>query len=452
MKKIILIIVALTLPILSQADPNPEDSTRVLWKVEPGANISGPAKFSADGQYIINTAYYAWNNGTIIKNAVQKRSAETGEVLIEKQWETPGHFRSLKMSHDGKYILASKRTDTTLTVLDQNSLEILKQYKVPSKLEYDKENYPGYYWEYEGIFSTAISPDGNQVVVGAHYSFLDDSLLQPIMFFDINSDKMIKYFRSNSGLWANFQYSPDGEILLSYIGDRISLMNPSNFELLKELKLEDKSIRRIKFSPNGKLLEINCGNILLIYSIEEDKIVNEYNLDIFDEFFDCVFTSERHYLFISQGSKVEAPYLYEVTADKLYSILPELGKELTGRLVEYKEDRKLLLITQTTHIILLKVNIEEIITGIEDKLEIENTLYPNPGNSEVTLEFHLNSSSSVQLEVSDLTGTTVKRSNIGFYKKGNNKIKLNITDYAPGTYFISLITQNEKLNYKLIKS
>jgi len=82
------------------------------------------------------------------------------------------------------------------------------------------------------------------------------------------------------------------------------------------------------------------------------------------------------------------------------------------------------------------------VVGIASE-EIAFSVYPNPAIDNVTIELGGTANS---LQVFDLEGKVVYQQLIIL----NDKIELNTTDYPAGTYIVSLLTENGRLNKKLI--
>jgi hypothetical protein len=75
--------------------------------------------------------------------------------------------------------------------------------------------------------------------------------------------------------------------------------------------------------------------------------------------------------------------------------------------------------------------------------EIQNetklSISPNPSSGKIEVNYNLPVSSEIITRIYDMKGTLVKEIQQGMQIKGNQKIFLNISDLAPGTYDLSLI-------------
>ncbi len=78
------------------------------------------------------------------------------------------------------------------------------------------------------------------------------------------------------------------------------------------------------------------------------------------------------------------------------------------------------------------------------------TVYPNPAKSLSNVNFTLNETSNVTLQVLDIQGKLVKSVNLGTRTAGNNTYKFINLDLQQGTYFISMLAGTQKAVAKFI--
>lgn len=81
-------------------------------------------------------------------------------------------------------------------------------------------------------------------------------------------------------------------------------------------------------------------------------------------------------------------------------------------------------------------------TQFSEKFKL-NRVYPNPATSKTTVELSINDLQDVLLEIRDLKGGLIF-SKTTRLRPGTHKMDIDLTSYAPGTYFIN--TKSEKLN------
>lgn len=91
-------------------------------------------------------------------------------------------------------------------------------------------------------------------------------------------------------------------------------------------------------------------------------------------------------------------------------------------------------------------------TGITN-LSIENEiiLYPNPSSNQITLEFELNETKNVSLEIKNVLGQMIKTIPNNTFIKGKNKIEIEVNELSNGVYFIQLQNGNKKSSQKFLK-
>ena len=88
------------------------------------------------------------------------------------------------------------------------------------------------------------------------------------------------------------------------------------------------------------------------------------------------------------------------------------------------------------------------IAGVLSGLEV----YPNPANDIFAIDFFLDESADIQIEISDLTGKIVSRTAAGKLPSGAQHIELEAGDWQPGFYLVSVRDeQGARLTKKLAK-
>lgn len=64
--------------------------------------------------------------------------------------------------------------------------------------------------------------------------------------------------------------------------------------------------------------------------------------------------------------------------------------------------------------------------------------YPNPANSEVTIEYSLKTSEEINFEIRDVIGKLIFSKNLGNRASGLNRFSLDVSNYESGIYFYSI--------------
>lgn len=107
---------------------------------------------------------------------------------------------------------------------------------------------------------------------------------------------------------------------------------------------------------------------------------------------------------------------------------------------------------------IIELNAKTPFTGIDDAFKVElissvdPTIYifPNPTNSDATLNISLPKTATVSYSVSNSLGQQIDAENLGTMKDGSYSIKLNATDYTNGIYFIKVRIGDSIITQKLI--
>jgi hypothetical protein len=81
---------------------------------------------------------------------------------------------------------------------------------------------------------------------------------------------------------------------------------------------------------------------------------------------------------------------------------------------------------------------------------IKMNVYPNPASDYTTLQFTLNKVSDVNIQVMNIQGKTVYSSVLGKQQEGTQEIPLNTAGFSPGTYFVSVTTNQQRSVSKFI--
>jgi len=76
--------------------------------------------------------------------------------------------------------------------------------------------------------------------------------------------------------------------------------------------------------------------------------------------------------------------------------------------------------------------------------------YPNPFNSETSIEYHMKNSSRVLLTVYDIHGRLIKKLIDGYQESGKHKIKFNANTLSSGIYFYHIQTQDFQATKKMV--
>jgi hypothetical protein len=90
-------------------------------------------------------------------------------------------------------------------------------------------------------------------------------------------------------------------------------------------------------------------------------------------------------------------------------------------------------------------------TELSNEFIAAASVYPNPTSGLVNVDFTLNSSSDVSLEVIDITGKVVHTNNAGVLANGSNSLSIDANSFQAGIYYVNFLTNGKKVTRKLIK-
>jgi Fe-S-cluster-containing dehydrogenase component len=78
-------------------------------------------------------------------------------------------------------------------------------------------------------------------------------------------------------------------------------------------------------------------------------------------------------------------------------------------------------------------------------------IYPNPAKTQTTIEFQAQSAGTAAISVFDISGKEVLRdTNSHQFNRGENKLKLNISNLKHGTYIVRIVAGNEVYSANLL--
>lgn len=78
------------------------------------------------------------------------------------------------------------------------------------------------------------------------------------------------------------------------------------------------------------------------------------------------------------------------------------------------------------------------------------SVFPNPANDKVSVDFSLKNEASVKISVTDLSGKEIYASNLGSKAASNHSVSINTANFANGVYVVNFITNNGVATEKLV--
>ena len=77
--------------------------------------------------------------------------------------------------------------------------------------------------------------------------------------------------------------------------------------------------------------------------------------------------------------------------------------------------------------------------------------FPNPATDQATIRINLSEPASITIELASALGKTIKVMGLGQLPEGNHSIVLDLSEYANGVYYYSVITDGARVSGKLVK-
>ncbi|UKN00838.1 T9SS type A sorting domain-containing protein [Paracrocinitomix mangrovi] len=103
------------------------------------------------------------------------------------------------------------------------------------------------------------------------------------------------------------------------------------------------------------------------------------------------------------------------------------------------------------HPIVVEADCDAGINGVEIN-DFKIKVLPNPIKDIAQVEFNLSQATNVQLTVSDISGRIYENLEFGHLKQGEQILSLNFKDYLTGVYILTLTTENQSENKRIIVS
>ena len=422
MKYFILFLLALFLALIASqanAQPQPGDSTDIIWEVQPEGSIY-VTKFSPDNRFVVvdcitNVRMYNISDGTLYKEFVNESTST--------------------YSKDGSILITNAKD--TIVIRSTANYEITKKIAT--------HGLDGLGYSTFQIYDMSISPD-NRYVACACYR-------KGIKIYDINTGMLYKTIDNfpfdnkvspvPSGFTVDF--NSDGTKLL-FSGDWSILYDLANGSILKMYEGTYP-----KYSPDN----IHFANLFYEY----DGPTVHYYLRIYDlsnttplftipmgtGTFDFCYSPDG--IYIVTGSSSYGKYNVEIwdanSGQKKYVYsLPEYNYTS----VAWSNDGKNISAING-YLYLLRHNY----TSVLDKNLLVTTVYPNPSTGTVKIDFNLQNTELVTFRITDNIGTNINTTNLGLIESGYNSYSHNISALSSGVYFITLQSNSFSQTYKLVK-
>ena len=98
-----------------------------------------------------------------------------------------------------------------------------------------------------------------------------------------------------------------------------------------------------------------------------------------------------------------------------------------------------------------KKDIDNPITNPDNGMKLAYNFYPNPVQSQLTLEYYLESATTVNVTIYSMEGKLIKKQEIGKLDKGLHTEYIDCSNLAKGTYILRIEAGSEVMSDKIIK-
>ncbi len=96
-------------------------------------------------------------------------------------------------------------------------------------------------------------------------------------------------------------------------------------------------------------------------------------------------------------------------------------------------------------------DIDNPITNPETEIKLSYNFYPNPVESQLTIEYYLESATAVNVTIYSMEGKLIKKQEIGKLDKGLHTQYIDCSNLAKGTYILRIEAENKATSDKFIK-
>lgn len=97
-------------------------------------------------------------------------------------------------------------------------------------------------------------------------------------------------------------------------------------------------------------------------------------------------------------------------------------------------------------------NVVSSYTGVDEVNNVGNlSIYPNPTQSEITIEINIAETKYILVEIKNVLGQTVKTINNKELSHDNSKMEIDVRDLPCGLYFVQLQSENKVWNKNFVK-
>ena len=258
--------------------------------------------------------------------------------------------------------------------------------------------------------------------------------------------------------------SSDGKYLaaMNYGATYLHVWDLDNFELIRKFKLFEDNGRgdfrcipnNIEFSKNNsnhlylsgyfpRYIENETITGILMFEIEENKIINDTFRDIYSYLFVLVDKEERIITVSLYGQMFYAVNLINNSVE--YTQVFDGTNYFFGDNLIYNEVADAFIGSTSQHLSMVRYDRE---TSVGEGEEFEEIVYPNPTSSIVTINNNCGIKTSADYQIIDNHGTVLESSSV-YYQAG--QITIDFQKYPAGFYFIRFVCGEKIYTYKVLK-
>ncbi len=434
MKKIISIAAAIMLLPLAACFSQAEEP-EIVWEQYVGESIS-EAQFSVDGSMI---AYRNPDNGK-----VSIRDAADGELINEIYSANGNVILRFDFFPDSKRIaVASYYKGPIVYSVDIESGNVLDSITYDTGRELQEMSRAG---------NVILSPDGRYLAFSVHIpKIVPESLgIDQVVIWDTEKEEVNKMFSAGEGETVGVvDFSEDGRYLVAFLPSQLDDKH------LKVLSVPDWNVVNsfyqssyawdISISPDGSMLAAAGGSgYIRIWDIESGEM-------IFKERHSggastALFSNDSKYI-LGFGGNFPNDFslkFWDIQTKEIVKIYQDYrGSWAISPLNGY------LLFDSDPNLTLFKEDWDFTSIPIEKSTE-QTTLFPNPTDNKVNIEFNLSEFSMVDIKIIDVEGKIIENLFSGELNLGEHNFYWDSSEYAPGTYYCRIETDNYVKTYKII--
>ena len=416
----------------TQAQPVPIGATDTLWtRYTQLDNGIYQVEFAPDSKYLL--AVGEKFGDPIIKGMViydmlgEEIKSFFAEGLPMKKdgegiWDA--HY-----SKDGQYLYAIWEYDDLfrhrINIYRNEIWQLYKTYDLPEKY---------------GGASVIMSPNNN-IIVG----MISDGFY----FFDMNTQSLLKHVddygqdKSKGITVYTAKYTPDGNYIIFTATDgKLRFLNTTTYNIDYTY---DNGYGELAISNDGSMLAYKTGVLgqaVQIMNTQTKEIMKV--IPVPPNIASCLaFSIDNKYLGIGYD------FANQIIFWSLDSVLQKfILNQIGGSTISISKSDSFFAANSAQKLFLFKTPWN--ITSVKSGFDSINTIFPNPADNTIIIQFFLPSAGITKINLYSINGNNIKTLIEGFLEGGEQKIKLNVADLPSGTYMVQVSAKDFSKIFKLI--